>query len=401
MQNIQQVHTETICQCWAGCAGRCSVGFSQKTAIFLTASQDRHIRLYNSGDGSYKLFSSLRAREVGWSIIDVAFSPNKENYVYSTWSSALHLCSVNGSMDHQEPLSLLNTGRRFCVFSVVFSSDGKELLCGANDGSLYIYDLQRHSHSCARVRREQRRLRGRLIAHNLQRRRRRPHQGVGQTDVGESSPKQVGILAGHMDGITFIDSRGDGRHLISNSKDQSIKLWDVRVFFRGAGGGEVAQGRARAGVGLQVARIYNSKSKLEGDTSVMTYRGHMVIKSWLGVDFHKQNNRPEIYLYRVRHWEIYDALTGKIEDNINGHVACVRDVAWHPTRNEILSSSWDGMVGRWTYIDKDSLEETEEWELEKMITYKRSQPLRRSLRLALKKKRSRLRFSRIRNFVLT
>lgn len=33
-----------------------------------------------------------------------------------------------------------------------------------------------------------------------------------------------------MDGITFIDSRGDGRHLISNSKDQSIKLWDVRVF---------------------------------------------------------------------------------------------------------------------------------------------------------------------------
>lgn len=33
-----------------------------------------------------------------------------------------------------------------------------------------------------------------------------------------------------MDGITYIDSRGDGRHLISNSKDQPIKLWDVRVF---------------------------------------------------------------------------------------------------------------------------------------------------------------------------
>lgn len=33
---------------------------------------------------------------------------------------------------------------------------------------------------------------------------------------------------GHLEGITFIDSRGDGRHLISNSKDQSIKLWDIR-----------------------------------------------------------------------------------------------------------------------------------------------------------------------------
>ena len=67
----------------------------------------------------------------------------------------------------------------------------------------------------------------------------------------------MGTLAGHTDGITFIDSRvgfknilqelffnireiyvrailmfvqGDGRYLISNCKDQSIKLWDVRKF---------------------------------------------------------------------------------------------------------------------------------------------------------------------------
>lgn len=44
------------------------------------------------------------------------------------------------------------------------------------------------------------------------------------------NPKPVGVLAGHMDGVTYIDSRGDARHLISNSKDQSIKLWDIRVF---------------------------------------------------------------------------------------------------------------------------------------------------------------------------
>ena len=48
--------------------------------------------------------------------------------------------------------------------------------------------------------------------------------------LNESNPKPVGFLAGHMDGVTYIHSRGDGRHLISNSKDQSVKLWDVRVF---------------------------------------------------------------------------------------------------------------------------------------------------------------------------
>lgn len=33
-----------------------------------------------------------------------------------------------------------------------------------------------------------------------------------------------------MGGITFVDPRGDGRHLITNSKDQTIKLWDARKF---------------------------------------------------------------------------------------------------------------------------------------------------------------------------
>ena len=43
--------------------------------------------------------------------------------------------------------------------------------------------------------------------------------------LGENGDvRPVGLLAGHVDGVTFIDSRGDGRHLITNSKDQSIKL---------------------------------------------------------------------------------------------------------------------------------------------------------------------------------
>lgn len=46
----------------------------------------------------------------------------------------------------------------------------------------------------------------------------------------EDDPKPVGALAGHQDGITFIDSKGDARYLISNSKDQTIKLWDIRRF---------------------------------------------------------------------------------------------------------------------------------------------------------------------------
>lgn len=42
--------------------------------------------------------------------------------------------------------------------------------------------------------------------------------------------RPVGTFAGHRDGVTFIDSRGDDRYLLTNSKDQTIKLWDMRCF---------------------------------------------------------------------------------------------------------------------------------------------------------------------------
>lgn len=48
--------------------------------------------------------------------------------------------------------------------------------------------------------------------------------------LDDSRLEPVGKLIGHYDGVTFIDPKMDGRYLISNSKDQSIKLWDLRMF---------------------------------------------------------------------------------------------------------------------------------------------------------------------------
>lgn len=37
-----------------------------------------------------------------------------------------------------------------------------------------------------------------------------------------------GQLLGHTEGVTHVDARGDGRFLISNAKDSTIRLWDLR-----------------------------------------------------------------------------------------------------------------------------------------------------------------------------
>jgi WD40 repeat protein len=57
--------------------------------------------------------------------------------------------SIYGDPNHREPLLLSTERLTFCVFSVVFSSDGRELFCGGNDGCLCIYD--RGSQICSKV----------------------------------------------------------------------------------------------------------------------------------------------------------------------------------------------------------------------------------------------------------
>lgn len=43
-----------------------------------------------------------------------------------------------------------------------------------------------------------------------------------------SSARPSGVLIGHTEGITNVSAKGDGRYVISNGKDQALRLWDLR-----------------------------------------------------------------------------------------------------------------------------------------------------------------------------
>jgi WD40 repeat protein len=40
--------------------------------------------------------------------------------------------------------------------------------------------------------------------------------------------REAGVFLGHTEGLTYVDSKGDGRYVLSNAKDQTAKLWDLR-----------------------------------------------------------------------------------------------------------------------------------------------------------------------------
>lgn len=56
-------------------------------------------------------------------------------------------------------------------------------------------------------------------------------------------------------------------------------------------------------------------------------------------------SQPKIWTKtKSKYFSVYDVLTGKIVNSNRAHKDIVRDVAWHPKRNEILTSSWDCRV---------------------------------------------------------
>uniref|UniRef100_A0A1A8NAC8 Ddb1 and cul4 associated factor 11 n=1 Tax=Nothobranchius rachovii TaxID=451742 RepID=A0A1A8NAC8_9TELE len=182
----------------------------------------------------------------------------------------------------------------------------------------------------------------------------------------EDRPQAVGQLAGHRDGITFIHSKGDARYLISNSKDQSIKLWDIRKF-------SPKEGLAASRLAVtqqnwdyrwqQVPQRALKRHKLTGDTSVMTYRGHGVLHTLIRCRFSPEFSTGQRYIYSgcsTGKIIIYDVLTGVVVSRLSGHDACVRDVSWHPYEDKIISSSWDGAVRMWEHRQTHPLEEERE-----------------------------------------
>jgi len=60
--------------------------FSADGEVFVSACQDRRIRLYGAGGAAFRPLADVVARDVGWSILDTDISPDRTHLLYSSWS---------------------------------------------------------------------------------------------------------------------------------------------------------------------------------------------------------------------------------------------------------------------------------------------------------------------------
>ena len=327
-----------------------------------------HIQHCSSIGKQAKPFKTIHARDIGWSVLDVDYSPDSKFIIYSSWSQFVHLAAVDTVSDYHEGLDLDPPEGRFCAFSVKFSPDSREIVAGANDCCLYLYDLETKRRTIS------------VSAHD---------NDINTVCFGDESGNlifsgsddgyckawdrrlmsngghvdPVGVFVGHSAGITCVSPKGDGRYMISNSKDQSLKLWDMRML-RDYGGNVPHISNRSDSWDYRfdlMARVKHRASP--HDTSLMTYTGHQVVQTLIRCYFSPRETTGQRYIYTGSYDQkvyIYDLLTGEIVQTLKGHRSIVRDVSWHPRSSDIISSSWDGLALHWNYSTSDLSQESDE-----------------------------------------
>eukprot|EP00898_Chlorokybus_atmophyticus_P005696 jgi/Chlat1/6127/Chrsp409S05660 len=336
--------------------------FTEDGNVFLSACQDQNIRLYTlPGLRSGKPFKRIFAKDVGWSIIDTDFSPDQRMLIYSSWSNFVHICNVYGEHELHEGLDMKPENRHFCMFSIKFAPDGREIVAGASDNCLYIYDIETKRRTL------------RVHAHR---------DDINSVCFADSNPNIVysgsddclikvwdrrllrsgtspqGVLIGHCEGITHVTSKGDGRYILSNSKDQSARLWDARKLSSESDSAALPALARRMWdyrwehPTARVGRRCHS-NHLPMDASLVTYAGHSVLQTLVRAHFSPAATTEQRYVYTGSSCgavHVYDVVSGKLVRKLGGHGATVRDASWHPYLPIMVTSSWDCTLGVWEHV---------------------------------------------------
>eukprot|EP00164_Ancoracysta_twista_P002717 GFYU01003617.1.p1 GENE.GFYU01003617.1~~GFYU01003617.1.p1 ORF type:complete len:491 (-),score=81.48 GFYU01003617.1:121-1593(-) len=320
---------------------------------YLAATQDSTITLFDSTGHRPKISSRIRARHVQWTLTDATFSPCEHYLMYSSITPYLHLVDITSqeTEDRHELLDL-SMGSGFGIWSVRFSGNSQQLVAGTSDCSIHVYDIPTKT-NLLKVHAHDDDINAVAFAEddsNI------IYSGsddsfvkVWDRRILGQGDRPAGVFVGHTEGISFLHSKGDGKYVISNSKDQKIKLWDIRHMAPPNAARRVSRPRWDYRWGLYPRNPREVTHP--DDCSVMTYVGHHVLQTLIRCYFSPRHTTGQRYIYTGSadgKITIYDVITGEIVARLTSHCDAVRDLSWHPTKPILASASFDGQILHWT-----------------------------------------------------
>ncbi|KAG6008412.1 hypothetical protein E4U43_000154, partial [Claviceps pusilla] len=361
--------------------------FSDDGNFFFSCCQDFQVRMYDTSNPyNWKHYKTVSYPWGQWTLTDASLSPDNRWLAYTSIQSMVSIAPTDPN-DTGDPYTLelydgpeLRPEQRgwrshggFGIWSIRFSGDGRELVAGTSANSLVVYDIE-----------------SRRVLHHIEGHddhvnavcfadKSSPHILYSGSDdatikvwdrrsLGDG--REAGAFVGHIEGITYIDSKGDGRYILSNGKDQSMKLWDIRQVMTANGFRSFRQSRYVNNSGFDYRREAYDDADWHVhpyDNSVVTFRGHRILRTLIRCHFSPPSATNSRYVYsgsgdgKVYIWNMDATLAGTIDvkkatmgtrrldrhtrlyfQQPSGWGTCVRDASWHPSAPFIVASAWNG-----------------------------------------------------------
>ncbi|PMD57470.1 WD40 repeat-like protein [Hyaloscypha bicolor E] len=366
--------------------------FSDDGNFFFSANKDYHVRMYDTSNPyKWRYYKTVEYPFGQWTLTDATLSPDNKYLAYTSITSQVCLAPTDPN-DMGDPYTLeladMGNGRPtltqrmrfrgpFNIWSIRYSGDGQRLVAGTSGGSIVVYDI------------ESRRSLHRILGHD---------EDVNAVCFADSSSPHIlysgsddttlkvwdtrslgdsraaGAFVGHIEGLTYIDSKGDGRYILSNGKDQSMKLWDLRMVMQ-SGDFERIKPQRRATREHHFDYRWGTYDEDDWyqdphDNSLVTFRGHKVLRTLIRCHFSPPGSTNSRYVYsgsedgKVFIWNMDATPAGVIDvfeatknsrpfpasnmdmgwDNTTPTQwrTCVRDASWHPSAPMIVASAWSG-----------------------------------------------------------
>ncbi|KAJ5572537.1 hypothetical protein N7450_009521 [Penicillium hetheringtonii] len=361
--------------------------FSDDGNFFFSCAQDFKVRMYDTSNPyEWKYYKTVDYPFGQWTITDATLSPDNRFLVYSSIRSQAYLATTDPE-DDSDPTVLdfsLPPGQRrrrswgsshFGIWSLRFSGDGREVVAGTSEDSVVVYDIEtkqpvlslrdRHQHHVNAV------CYGDTSSPHLL------YSGSDDTTLrvwdrrSMADGREAGAFMGHTEGLTYVDSKGDGRYVISNGKDQTMKLWDLRKMMTTADFDRIDPTRYTTGFDYRFEPYPDDYYEPhEHDCSVVTFRGHRVLKTLIRCHFSPPGSTNSRYVYtgsedgKVYVYNMDATLAGTIDVGtatmnsrprepdvfasayeMSGEMlwrTCVRDASWHPNAPVMAATSWNG-----------------------------------------------------------
>lgn len=355
--------------------------FSDDGNFFFSCTQNFKVRMYDTSNPyEWKYYKTVDYPFGQWTITDATLSPDNRFLAYSSirhtvclantdpndTSEHTHLDFLKGAASPHTGMGYM--GRHgFGIWSLRFSGDGREIVAGTSDHCVVVYDIERRQ-SILKLSNHEDDVNAVCFGDKSS-----PHILYSGSDdqtirvwdrrsMGDG--REAGVFVGHTEGLTYVDSKGDGRYVLSNGKDQMMKLWDLRKMYTAQQFDQMDIHPYTTNFDYRFSPYdeedYRPNPK---DCSIVTFRGHSVLKTLIRCHFSPPGSTNSRYVYsgsedgKVWIWDLDAQVKATIDVGAatrntrpktngsgdsyayelhggrygNGWKTCVRDASWNPT----------------------------------------------------------------------